>query len=82
MLSDEEKFTSIWKAILSFLGCLVPKSAQCMQQSDHVWPRQAQDAFRRTASVSRWGAEFRNLMDHSKVLPYLIELIGPRVPGS
>ena len=50
------------------------------QQSDHVWPRQAQDAaFRRTASVSLWGADFRNLMDHPKVLPYLIELIGPRV---
>ncbi|MGB0997638.1 MAG: phytanoyl-CoA dioxygenase family protein [Pseudomonadales bacterium] len=81
MLSDEEKFRFDLEGYLVIPGVLsAEECAVLSQQSDHVWPRQAQDpAFRRTASVSLWGADFRNLMDHPKVLPYLIELIGPRV---
>ena len=81
MLSDEEKFRFDLEGYLVIPGALSPfECTQLSKLSDNAWPRQPQDGnFRRTSQVSQWGEEFRNLMDHPKVLPYLIELIGPRV---
>ena len=33
----------------------------------------------RNGPPSRWGEPFKKLIDHPKILPYLIELIGPSV---
>lgn len=81
MLSDEEKFRFdlqgylVVPNVLSTLEC-----AEISEQCDQIWPRQPKDgAFRRTADISQWGTNFLNLMDHPKLLPYLVELIGPRV---
>lgn len=81
MLSDEEKFRFDLEGYLVIPGALSPfECTQLSKLSDNAWPRQPQDGdFRRTSQVSQWGEEFRNLMDHPRVLPYLIELIGPRV---
>ena len=81
MLSDEEKFRFDLEGYLIIPGVLsLAECTQLSELSDAVWPRQPHDeAFRRTAQVSLWGNNFRNLMDHPKVLPYLIDLIGPRV---
>jgi hypothetical protein len=81
MLSDEEKFRFDLEGYLVIPGVLSPcECTQLSKLSDNVWPRQPQDGdFRRTGQVCQWGEEFRNLMDHPRVLPYLVELIGPRV---
>jgi hypothetical protein len=81
MLTNEEKFRFDLEGYLVIPGVLsieecAALSAQC---NDH-WPRQPEDGpFRRTADISKWGKPFLDLMDHPKVLPYLIELIGPRL---
>ena len=81
MLTDEEKFRFDLEGYLVIPGVL--SAAECTAlsaQCDQHWPRQTEDGpFRRTADVSKWGESFLNLMDHPKVLPYLIELIGPRL---
>ncbi|HCG70475.1 MAG TPA: hypothetical protein DE147_08435, partial [Gammaproteobacteria bacterium] len=81
MLSEEEKFRFDLQGYLVVPGVL--SQSECVQLSqlaDDVWPRQQTDgAFRRTASISRWGEEFLNLIDHPGVLPYLTELLGPRL---
>jgi hypothetical protein len=81
MLSDEEKFRFDLEGYLVIPSVLTAAECEQLSQlSDQAWPRQSHDeAFRRTANVSQWGDEFRHLMDHPSVLPYLIELIGPRV---
>ncbi|NCF31967.1 MAG: hypothetical protein GWP50_00180 [Proteobacteria bacterium] len=81
MLSDEEKFRFDLEGYLVIPSVLTAAECEQLSQlSDQAWPRQSHDeAFRRTANVSQWGDEFRNLMDHPSVLPYLIEWIGPRV---
>ncbi len=33
----------------------------------------------RTSNVSQWGPAFQALIDHPKLVPYLVELVGPRV---
>lgn len=81
MLSEEGKFRFDLQGYLVVPGVL--SQSECVQLSqlaDDVWPRQQTDgAFRRTASISRWGDKFLNLIDHPRVLPYLTELLGPRL---
>ena len=81
MLSDVEKFRFDLEGYLVIPGVLSASDcARLSKLSDEAWPRQPQDgSFRRTAAVSQWGDDFRNLMDHPVVLSYLVELIGPRV---
>ena len=80
-LTDEEKFRFdlegylIIKNVLSRDTC-----AELSALSDEAWPRQPEDgAFRRAAAVTQWGKPFMDLMDHPKILPYLVELIGGRL---
>lgn len=35
--------------------------------------------FYRTSRVSQWGPAYQALIDHPKLLPYLVELLGPKV---
>lgn len=81
MLTEEEKFRFDLQGFLVLRSVLT--SAECAtlrRLSDSVWPQQPNDgALRRTEAISRWGSEFLHLMDHPRVLPYLIELIGPRL---
>ncbi|MEM7131108.1 MAG: phytanoyl-CoA dioxygenase family protein [Chloroflexota bacterium] len=51
-------------------------------QADDAFPASGndeEDKFRRTSYVSRWGPDFQNLIDHPKMLPYLVGLLGPKV---
>ena len=81
MLSEEEKFRFDLQGYLVIPGVLSKTECSALAElSNSAWPRQASDgAFRRTPNISQWGPECLNLMDHPKVLPYLVELIGPRV---
>lgn len=80
-LSDEQKFLFDLEGYLVLPGVL--SAAECdalSARADAVWPVQESDGpFRRAEDVTRWGPEFLELMDHPKLLPVLIELIGSRL---
>ncbi|MEM7019421.1 MAG: phytanoyl-CoA dioxygenase family protein [Pseudomonadota bacterium] len=78
VMTDEEKFTFDLEGYLVIRNVLtVEEIAELNRQADEIWPRQAEaQPFRRTADISKWGKPFLDLMDHPKVLPYLIELLG------
>ena len=80
-LSDEDKFRFDLQGYLVIPDVLSDTECRTLSDlSDRAWPRDPSDGpFRRTSSVSRWGKPFLDLIDHPKVLPYLIELIGGRV---
>lgn len=81
MFTEEEKFRFDLQGFIVLPGVLTRAECTVLSQlSDTAWPRQPGDgAFRRTEAISRWGGEFLNLIDHPSVLPYLVELIGPRL---
>ena len=81
MLTEEEKFRFDLQGFIVLTGVLTRAECTLLSKlSDTAWPRQPGDgAFRRTEAISRWGGEFLNLIDHPCVLPYLVELIGPRL---
>ena len=81
MFTDEEKFRFDLQGFIVLRGVLTRAECTLLSKlSDTAWPRQPGDGgFRRTEAISRWGGEFLNLIDHPCVLPYLVELIGPRL---
>ena len=81
MLTEEEKFRFDLQGFIVLTGVLTRAECTLLSKlSDTAWPRQPGDgAFRRTEAISRWGGAFLNLIDHPCVLPYLVELIGPRL---
>lgn len=81
MLTDEEKFRFDLEGYLVIKSVLSPQECQRLSDlSDVVWPREAGDGvYRRTSNVSQWGKAALDLIDHPRVLPYLVELIGGRV---
>lgn len=81
MLTEEEKFRFDLQGFLVLPNVLTRAQCETLSQlADSAWPPQPDDgAFRRREAVSRWGSEFLNLIDHPQVLPYLVELIGPRL---
>jgi hypothetical protein len=48
--------------------------------ADRAWPRAADDGlYRRQEAVSLWDQSLVNLMDHPKLLPVMVELLGSRL---
>ena len=80
-MTDEEKFIFDLQGFIVIPGVL--SKTECEQYialADEAWPRQPDDgAFRRFGGISRWGQPFVDLMDHPRVLEYLVELIGRRL---
>ena len=80
-LTDEDKF------LFDLRGFLVVKNVldrdECerlIRLADEVWPRQSDDGpMRRFNGILSWGQPFVGLMDHDRLLPYLIELLGSRL---
>ena len=80
-MTDEEKFLFDLRGYIVVPGVLTAAQCQALiDAADAAWPRRPADgAFRRAEAISRWGDAFRDLMDHPRVLPYLVELIGRRL---
>ncbi|MBV7331417.1 phytanoyl-CoA dioxygenase family protein [Chloroflexi bacterium TSY] len=80
-MRPEEKFMFDLEGYLVVKNVLTPAEVHTMNaQADQVFaPDGEEDDFRRTSCVSRWGSDFQNLIDHPKILPYLVELLGPKV---
>ena len=80
-LTDEERFRFDLQGFLVIKNVLSPGECdQLWRLADEIWPETPEDGpFRRTGTISRWHVDFLNLIDHPKVLPYLIELMGSRL---
>ena len=68
-MTDEEKF------LVDLEGYLVIKDVLTPDEVDEL--NKIIDQGDRSGHPTRWGAPFRRLIDHPKLLPYLIELLGP-----
>ena len=81
VLTSEQKFTFDLQGFVVIKNVL--SKAECEHLSsiaDEVWPRKETDEhYRRTGNVSLWHKDFLDLVDHPKVLPYLIDLMGSRL---
>ncbi len=80
-LTDEEKFQFDLQGFLVIPGVLSEQECETYSEMiDELWPREPGDpSFRRYDRISRWGQAFIDLMDHPKVLGYLVELIGRKL---
>ena len=70
-MTNEEKF------IVDLEGYLIIKNVLSKDEIMEMY--QVIDNSDKNGSPSRWGKLFNRLIDHPKILPYLIELIGPSV---
>ena len=70
-MTNEEKF------IVDLEGYLIIKNV--LSKDEIMEMNQVIDNSDKNGSPSRWGKLFNRLIDHPKILPYLIELIGPSV---
>lgn len=80
-MTPEEKFMFDLEGYIVIKNVLDADEVALMSaMADEVWPAEDEaETFRRTSDVSQWGRPFQDLMDHPKVIPYLLELLGPKV---
>ena len=78
-MTPEEKF------MLDLQGYLVIKNvltdaelAELNEIADSKYPYAGPDSGRGYDIISTWGPAFTNLIDHPRIVPYLVELIEPR----
>lgn len=80
-VSEEEKF------IFDLDGYIVLKDVLTSEEVDELnaladekMATQAEDeGYKNVRQPSAWGAPFQRLIDHSRVMPYLLEFLGPKV---
>ncbi len=79
-MTNEERFMADLDGYLLIKNVLTPDEvANLNALADEAFPMQpGEDGLRRTSRVTEWGDAFRDLMDHPKLLPYFVDLIGPR----
>ncbi|MEM7531791.1 MAG: phytanoyl-CoA dioxygenase family protein [Chloroflexota bacterium] len=81
-MTPEEKFIFDLDGYIVIKNVLTAEEVARMNgEADEAFPvQEGEDTiFRRTSHVSQWGPSFHALMDHPKVMPYLVELLGPKV---
>ncbi len=81
VMTDEEKFCFDLQGYIVVNNVLSPEECTGLcELADRVWPQKPDDGLtRRTEDVSQWDKKVLDLMDHPKILPYLVELIGSRL---
>lgn len=86
-MTPEEKFMFDLDGFLVVKGVLTADEvANLNAVSDRVFPRDYTDGddskgwvkVRRATFVSQWDRACQNLLDHPKIVPYLVELLGPK----
>ena len=75
-MTPEEKFLFDLHGYLVIKNVLSPAEvAELNRVADEKFPRPAGHTGQRVSRVSHWGPAYQRLIDHPKILPYLIELI-------
>ena len=86
-MTPEEKFKFDLEGYLVIKNVLSSEEVSALNKvADRVFPRDYDDTdgyagrkgLKRTGKVSAWSPETQNLIDHPNVVPYLIELLGPK----
>lgn len=75
-MTPEEKFLFDLQGYLVIKNVLTQEEvAELNRIADEKFPRVSGSDRQRTSRVSTWGTPYQNLMDHPKILPYLLTLI-------
>ena len=79
-MTTEERFQFDLQGYLVVRGVLTPGEVAGLNElADKAWPGEHDGTgLRRASHVSRWGPRFRDLIDHPGIVPYLVELMGPK----
>ena len=79
-MTDEERFEFDLGGYLVIPEVLNSvEVAELNTLADEAWPGEYDvTGFRSTDNVSRWGPRFRDLIDHRRIVPYLVDLLGPK----
>ena len=79
-ITTEERFQFDLQGYLVVRGVLTPgEVAELNELADEAWPGEHDETgLRRASHVTRWGPRFRDLIDHPGIVPYLVELMGPK----
>jgi hypothetical protein len=78
-MTPEEKFLFDLQGYLIIKGVLTPDEvARLNAIADEKFPRPSGATGQRTSRVTHWGAPFQALIDHPRIVPYLVELIDPK----
>ena len=80
-MTPEEKFIfdlDGYLVVKNVLSCAEVDALNAL--ADEAWPGECdENNMRRTSRVSRWGPASQALLDHPNALPYMVELLGPKV---
>jgi hypothetical protein len=74
-MTDEERYYFDLQGFLVVKGAIEPDAIEAMNAI--IDARQAAETEKRWSSLLTWGPEFLSLIDNPRVLPYLIEVMGP-----
>ena len=79
-MTPEEKFMFDLEGYLLLRSVLtVDEVAELNAVADRVYTDVYSDTgVKRTSTISKWSRAYQNLIDHPKVVPYLVELVGPK----
>ena len=80
-MTDEEKFSFDLEGFLVVRNVLDAADLTQLNKIADRFASEDGDLVRGTSTISRvsqWGPEFQTLMDHDKIVPYLVELLGPK----
>ena len=78
-MTNEEKFLFDLQGYLVIKNVLTDSELDELNAiSDGAYLYDDEEA-QREASILGWGKPFKNLIDHPRILPYLVELMGPTV---
>jgi hypothetical protein len=79
-VTPEEKFLFDLEGYLVIKNVLTPAEvAELNDLADRIFTENKAESDRRKSQVSRWGPATQRLIDHPKIVPYLLELLGPKV---
>ena len=79
-MTVEEKFQFDLEGYLVVPGVLsATEVAELNALADEAWPGEHDESgLRRVSEVTQWGPRFRDLIDCPSMIPYLLELLGPK----
>ncbi|MCB0120691.1 MAG: phytanoyl-CoA dioxygenase family protein [Caldilineaceae bacterium] len=78
-MTPEEKFMFDLEGYIVIKNVLTPEEVAALNAlADQRFTEKREQADRRQSAVSQWGPEAQALIDHPKIVPYMLELLGPK----